>query len=101
MQNAGRSMTEPRRVFPAGVESPGSSSNLHIPKEIDMTKTLTALSLAAFTMTAAHAASHAGAAPMAAKPAASAAKKEKAAKAAKPAASAAKKTAMKKEEAKK
>lgn len=102
MQNAGRSMTEPRRVFPAGVESPGSSSNLHTPKEIDMTKTLTALILAAFTMTAAHAASHAGAAPMAAKPAASAAaKKEKAAKPAKPAASSAKKAAMKKEEAKK
>lgn len=91
-------MTEPRRVFPAGVESPGSSSNLHIPKEIDMTKTLTALILAAFTMTAAHAASHAGAAPMAAKPAASAAKK---AKAAKHSASAPKKAAMKKEEAKK
>ena len=77
MQNTGRSMTEPRRVLPAGVESPGSSSNLHIPKEIDMTKTLTALILAAFTMTAAQAASHAGAAPMAAKPAASAAKMKK------------------------
>lgn len=102
MQNAGRSMTEPRRVFPAGVESPGSSSNLHIHKEIDMTKTLTALFLAAFAMTAAQAASHAGAAPMAAKPAASAAaKKEAAAKPAKAAASAPKKVAMKKEEAKK
>ena len=88
-------MTEPQRVSPAGVESPGSSTNLQIPKEIDMTKTLTALILAAFTMTAAHAASHAGAAPMAAKPAASAAKKEKAMKAAKPAASASKKAAMK------
>ena len=67
-----------------------------------MTKTLTALFLAAFAMTAAQAASHAGAAPMAAKPAASAAAKtEKAAKAAKPAASAAKKDAMKKDEAKK
>ena len=107
MQNAGRSMTEPRRVFPAGVESPGSSSNLHIPREIDMTKTLTALILAAFTITAAQAASHAGAAPMAAKPAASAAKKAEKAKEAKPAASAPKKAAeakpaaVKKEEAKK
>ena len=97
-------MTEPRRVFPAGVESPGSSSNLHIPREIEMTKILTALFLAAFAMTAAQAASHAGAAPMAAKPAASAAKK---AAEAKPAASAAKKAAdakpaaAKKEEAKK
>ena len=66
-----------------------------------MTKTLTALFLAAFAMTADQAASHHGAAPMAAKPAASAAKTEKAAKAAKPAASAAKKVAVKKEEAKK
>ena len=104
MQNSGRSMTEPRRVFPAGVESPGSSSNLHIPKEIDMTKTLTALILAAFTITAAQAASHAGAAPMAAKPAASAAKKAPEAKAAASApkkAAEAKPAAVKKEEAKK
>ena len=94
-------MTELWRVFPAGVESQGSYSNQHTPKEIHMTKTLTALILAAFTMTAAHAASHAGAAPMGAKPAASAASAAKKAKAAKHSASAAKKAEMKKEEAKK
>ena len=99
----GRSKTEPRRETPAEVESPGYRPQLPSSKEIDMTKTLTALILAAFAMTAAQAASHAGGAPMkadAAKPAASAASGAKA-KAAKHSASAAKKGEMKKEEAKK
>ena len=100
-------MTEPRWGFPSAVESPGKASTLIPPRPerlTHMNKLLTALMLAAFAITGAQAASHAGAAPMkadAAKPAASAPAKAKKAKAAKPAASAAKKVAAKKEEAKK